>query len=68
VTGKPLTAAEHLEAAIALLGFDLGHWTVTVDATAGVVRRAVGEQRTSKVGLSRDQLNVDEPRAHEPAA
>lgn len=69
MTERQLTAAEHLEAALELLGFDDGHWTVTIDAQAGVVRRAVGEQRTAKVGLNRDQLDIDQPRAADsPAA
>lgn len=62
MTAKQLTAAEHLEAALTLLGFDVGHWTVTIDAQAGVVRRAVGEQRTAKVGLNRGELEAPGPR------
>jgi hypothetical protein len=71
VTVRELSAAEHLEAALAMLGFDEGHWTVTVDAAGGSVRRAVGEQRTAKVGLSRDQLERPvrrPPAVGEPAA
>lgn len=62
MTVHVLTAAEHLEAALRLAGFDAGHWTLTVDAQDGVLRRAIGEQRAAKVGLNREQLDVAGPR------
>lgn len=56
-----MTAAEHLEAALRLLGYDHGHWKIELDVAGGSVRRMVADPRGVRVAHDRAQLEITQP-------
>jgi hypothetical protein len=58
-----LTAAEHLEAALRLLGFDQGAWLIELDVAAGRVRRMLADPRGVRISLNRVELESGRPPA-----
>ena len=59
--GAGLTAAEHLEAALRMLGLEHGSWKLELEVADGRVRRIVGDPRGVKVAFDRDQLDAFQP-------